>query len=124
MVRLLLGAISREDTDGHADGGPGTTDERLRGLARRLRDAGHEVVYAGPGSEHRDLAVVLLAAAEQEDLDTVVVPDGDVDALSALLRTAGLRGADALCVVGASELLAMSSVTLRPPDLVVGPSQD
>lgn len=65
------------------------------GLARRLRDAGREVVYVGPGVTPE----VVVAAALQEDVDEIVLPSrpGVAEAcavLGALLEERGAADVD------------------------------
>ena len=63
-------------------------DDRLREAARRLRDAGHEVVFVGG----RQTPAQLARTAVAEDASHLVV-DGDADNLVALARECAALGA-------------------------------
>ena len=77
MVRVLVGG----PTSGNADATPGAPDSSVDAAARRLRDAGHEVVLATPGVSAAQLA----AAAIQEDVLAIgVVSAAGDDAVGAL----------------------------------------
>jgi methylmalonyl-CoA mutase C-terminal domain/subunit len=82
-------------------GRPGPEDEpsAVVALARALRDAGHEVIHAGP----QDEAEALAAAAVQEDADVVALLTGDEEeargTTDLLLGLLGSSGADEVLVV-------------------------
>ena len=79
MIRIVLG-----------EPGPEGLSSQAGAIARALRDAGHEVVYAGAGQSPEQL----VATALQEDADligVVVTTDGDrlVSAVAEVLDAHG-----------------------------------
>lgn len=88
MLRIVIGRP-----------GPGEEPQAVVALARALRDAGNEVIHAGPQDDAESLA----AAAVQEDADVVaLLADGDTDARGATDRMRELldvQGADDIAVV-------------------------
>lgn len=78
--------------------GPGDEPGEVVRLARALRDAGHEVIHAGPQEAVESLA----AAAVQEDADVValLLGAGDAgDAMGRLRDTLASLGDDDIDVV-------------------------
>lgn len=97
MIRIVLGAA----TDAHA------ARERLDAVARRLRDAGHEVIYLGGGAEPH----LLVETAIDEDADLVVVwqEAGATDAhLAEIGRLLGERDAAEIAVRGGDDADALT----------------
>jgi methylmalonyl-CoA mutase C-terminal domain/subunit len=79
---------------------PGAPDRGAEVVARALRDAGMEVVYAGPDQTPEELA----ATAVQEDVDAVVLagaPEGSGTLVARLTELLGARGGDDVAVVPA-----------------------
>lgn len=84
--------------------GPGDDPGEVVMLARALRDAGHEVIHAGP----QDAVESLAAAAVQEDADLVALLLGADDAGDVLGR---LR--DALASLGDDETDVVADASWR-----------
>jgi methylmalonyl-CoA mutase C-terminal domain/subunit len=79
--RVVLGALG--------------SGEALQGVGRRLRDAGHEVVFVGG----QQSAEQLVRTAVAEDAHQIVVPADDVPAVEAMLVDLHVDGV----VVGCDE---------------------
>jgi methylmalonyl-CoA mutase C-terminal domain/subunit len=98
MLRIVIGQP-----------GPDDESQAVAALARRLRDAGHEVIHAGRQEEPEPLA----EAAVQEDADLValVLTDPDDDGPAARVRQQlAARGAgdiDVVCGAAPADVLAL-----------------
>ena len=75
-----------------AQPGPDRGDVGARALARALRDAGFEIVYAGPFETPEPVA----EAALQEDADAVGLAGGDATLVAQVVDALHARGVDPL----------------------------
>jgi methylmalonyl-CoA mutase C-terminal domain/subunit len=93
-----------------AESGPEGHDDFVRILARALRDAGHEIVWAGP----RQTAEQVVATAVQEDADLIglSVPSGTHLPLFRSLI-------DLLARRDASDIVVLGGGTVPPEDIPV-----
>lgn len=76
-----------------ADPGPGPDgggpDASVDAVLRRLRDAGHEVIYTGPDQAPEQLAETAL----QEDADRIELPGADAGFVARVVARLAERGA-------------------------------
>ena len=106
MIRIVLGE------PGPA-GSTGPTGTSSGAVARALRDAGHEVVYAGPGQSLEQL----VASALQEDADLIglVTAEGEalVGVLGDLLRDHDAADIGVVATSGSTVAEIVAQVALR-----------
>ncbi len=76
--------------------GLGDSDRELTAIAHALRDAGHEVVYAGPGQTPERV----VEAALQEDAGLIGLAGGDRAELARVLELLADRDAEDIAVLG------------------------